>query len=274
MSTLQALLLGIIQGATEFLPVSSSGHLALLPWWFGWDIPDDLIFAVAVHLGTLTAVLIYFWRDWLAVLQGAVHIVRTRRLDTQDSRLLGLLAIGTLPILLAALLQSLLEDVFQAPAVVAICLLGTALLLTISEKLSERQHNARTPLIEMSWLDALLVGMAQLLAILPGISRSGSTIAAGLARGITREDAARYSFLLGTPAILGAGLLTAIQAASGNGSTLEWRVLLTGFISAAVVGYAAIAFLLAFVRRNKLYGFAIYCAAFGLITLAAILLGR
>lgn len=274
MSTLQALILGIVQGATEFLPVSSSGHLALIPWWIGWDIPEDLIFAVAAHLGTLTAVLIYFWRDWLAVLRGALHIATTRRVNTDESRLVGLLAVGTLPIVLGAMLHGLLEDLFQAPAVVAVCLLGTALLLTVSERLSARQTANQTPIEGMTWLDALLIGMAQLLAILPGISRSGSTIAAGLARGISREDAARYSFLLGTPAILGAGLITAIQAAGGYGGTVEWPTLLVGFMSAAVVGFAAIALLLAFVRRHKLYGFAIYCAAFGLVTLAAILLGR
>ena len=274
MNVIQALILGIIQGATEFLPVSSSGHLVLIPWWLNWDIPDDLLFAVAVHLGTLLAVLVYFRKDWLAVLRGLGHVARTRTINTPDSRLVGLLFIGTLPILIAVVLEGLLEDVFQAPAVVAVCLLITAGLLTLSEILSRDSSKARTALESMRWADALRIGFAQLVAILPGISRSGSTIAAGLALGIKREDAARYSFMLGTPAILGAGLITALKAFSGYDSALDWSVILVGFTSAAIVGYASIAFLLSFVRQRKLYSFAIYCACFGLISLVAALLGR
>ncbi len=274
MDILQAMILGIIQGATEFLPVSSSGHLALVPWWLNWNIPDDLAFAVAVHMGTLIAVLIYFRKDWLAVLRGALNIVRTRSLNAPESALLILLIVGTLPMIIGALLQEVLGDVFDSPAIVALFLLGTAALLVVSEQISKARPADRKTINSMRWQDALRIGFAQLIAILPGISRSGSTIAAGLALGIKREDAARFSFMLGTPAILAAGLLTAVQSLNGSNSGLEWSVILVGFASAAVIGYASIALLLAIVRRHRLYGFAAYCALFGLITLAAVLLGQ
>ncbi|MBN2471666.1 MAG: undecaprenyl-diphosphate phosphatase, partial [Anaerolineae bacterium] len=263
-----------IQGATEFLPISSSGHLALVPWWFHWDIPDDLVFVVAVHMGTLIAVLIYFRKDWLAVLHGAVSILRTRTLNGPDSTLVWLLVVGTLPMIIGALLQEPLENLYQNPAAVAVFLLGTAGLLTLSELLSKNATVARKSVQDMGWQDALRIGFAQLIAILPGISRSGSTIAAGLALGIKREDAARFSFMLGTPTILAAGALTGIQGLDGFEGGIEWPVILAGFASAAVVGYGAIALLIAVVRRHRLYGFAIYCAFFGLITLVAVLLGR
>jgi undecaprenyl-diphosphatase len=274
-SLFQALILGIVQGATEFLPVSSSGHLALLPWWLGWNIPDDLVFAVAVHLGTLLAVVIYFRRDWIRVFQGGLQLLRTHRVVTPESSLFLMIVVGSIPVgLLGTTLSHVLENVFQAPAVVSVFLLITAGLLTFSEKTTDTLHLAPHPVETMTWRDALFIGLAQLAALLPGISRSGSTIAAGLFRGIDRADSARFSFMLGTPAIIGAGLLTSLNAWREHNVTLEVLPVIVGFASAAVVGYIAIAFLLAFVRQRRLYGFAVYCTVVSLVTLAAVLLGR
>jgi undecaprenyl-diphosphatase len=273
-SLLQAIILGIVQGATEFLPISSSGHLVLVPWWLNWDIPADLVFTVAVHLGTLVAVLVYFWRDWLRVLQGAWKIVTTRRIDDPDSRLFLFLIVGSIPVgIIGALFASEIEQAFQQPAAAAGFLLVTAALLVFSELRTNSQAANRT-LNDMSWLDAILVGVAQLLALFPGVSRSGSTIAAGLFRGITRPDAARFSFLLGTPAIIGAGLITGLDLIQSPEAAGELPLLLAGFISAGIVGYASIAFLLTHLRKRRLYIFAAYCTVVGLLSLLVALAGR
>ncbi|GAB4570983.1 MAG: undecaprenyl-diphosphatase UppP [Anaerolineae bacterium] len=275
MTILHALILGIIQGATEFLPISSSGHLALLPWWFGWEIPNNIVFVVAVHLGTLVAVVLYFWEDWLGIARGAWELVSHRRVNSAESRLFLAIVIGSLPIaLVGAFLSQVLDQVFETPAVVALFLLVTAALLTFSERKSVGDAGHFRHLENIRWQDALFVGLAQLIALLPGISRSGSTIAAGLFRGIDRTDSARFSFLLGTPAILGAGLVTVLHANEAMPAAIDPLPILVGFGSAAVVGYLAIALLLNVVRRHRLYGFAAYCVIFATLSLGAVIIGR
>lgn len=274
MTLLQAIILGIIQGATEFLPISSSGHIILVPWWFGWDVPVDLAFVVATHLGTLLAVLVYFWRDWLDVAKGALKIVQTRSFEDPSSKLVGWLIIGTIPVaILGFLLADALENIFYTPIIAAFFLLVTAGLLLLSEYLSKRLAAAHT-LETMKAADVWIIGIAQVLALLPGVSRSGSTIAAGLSRGLSRPDAARFSFLLGTPAILGAGILTLKTLLETGEMSNQPVVVLAGAISAAIVGYISIAILLNYLRRHRLYIFAAYCAAFGLVSLVALLIGR
>lgn len=271
---IEAILLGILQGATEFLPISSSGHLVLVPWWLGWEDPP-LTFDVMVHLGTLVAVLAFFWRDWLTLLRAGWTALKTRSIQTSsdqelDARLLLLLIVASVP---AALVGLLLESVFEeisTPPVVAALLLVTAGLLVYSE----RHATSDRTLGSFTLRDALTVGLAQAFAILPGISRSGSTIAAGITRGLPRREAARFSFLLGTPIILAAGGKQALDLILGNEPLGEGMALalLAGFLSAAIVGYACIWFLMRLLQRRRLYGFAIYCAVFGTLSLLVALL--
>lgn len=270
MSILEALVLGVVQGATEFLPVSSSAHLVMVPWWFEWDKPP-LVFDIAVHLATALAVITYFWRDWLRLVAAGWAILRKRAITEPDEWLVILIIIATIP---AAVLGYLFEDYFESTfsdvPMTAVQLLITAGILVVTEQYVTAV-GAKTA-EEQTWFDATIVGLAQAVAILPGISRSGSTIAAGLFRKVTRAEATRFSFLMSLPVILGAGVQQLLNVITGEitvDGTLTTRIIV-GFIASLVVGYASIAFLLGFVRRRKLYPFAVYCVAFSLITLAAI----
>jgi len=257
----QAFLLGALQGATEFLPVSSSGHLVLAPWLLGWPV-SSLAFDAVVHWGTALAVIVYFRRDWLSLVK------ETRSFE---KNLLSLILLGTLP---AALIGYLLEDFFEGmfarPVAAAGFLLVTAALLALTEWLGRRERDLDT----LDWLDALLVGLAQALAILPGISRSGATIAAGLARGLKREPAARFSFLLATPIILGAGLLKVMGLAQAGDIAAQAPTLIVGFLSAGAVGLGCVHFLMRYLQRRRLYPFAVYCAVVGVVCLLVALARR
>lgn len=263
MSLIQALVLGIIQGATEFLPVSSSGHLVLVPWLLGWhDVGEsNLAFDALVHWGTLVAVLAYFWRDLWRILGAVGAGIWSRDLMGQaDARLGWFIALGSIPaVLVGVFLENWFERVFGNPLAAASLLFGTAGLLYYSERAGRRDRNLGT----MNWADAIWIGLAQALAILPGISRSGATISAALVKGIKREDAARYSFLLGVPAVVGAGAWQLIKLAQSGALPGQLGSLLVGFVSSAVVGFLAIHGLLLFVRKRPLYPFAVYCALFG-----------
>ncbi len=273
----RALFLGFLQGATEFLPISSSGHLVLVPWLLGWPIPD-LAFDTLVHWGTTVAVIAYFWRDWVALLRGAWRGLRTRSLSDPNARLLVLLILATIPGALAgALLEDFFEGMFARPAAAAGFLLLTAAILTLAESAWARRSslpddNSPRPLSALSWLDALTVGVAQAVAILPGVSRSGATIAAGLGRGLEREAAARFSFLLSTPIILGAGAVQMLQLFQAGDWAGEATALIVGFLAALLSGGLSIHFLLRYVRRRPLYPFALYCALLGITGLVAAVL--
>ena len=266
MDILQALILGIVQGATEFLPVSSSGHLVLVPWWLGWD-PPDLVFDTTLHLGTIIAVIVFFYRDLLEIAVAWLRGLAQRKM-TSKAWLGWWLILGTIP---AALLGVLLEDFFQslfgAPATVAGLLLVTGFILAIAERLGSRQRS----LDELGWLDAVVIGCGQALAIAPGISRSGTTIAAGLLRGLRREEAARFSFLLSIPIIVGTGLVQLYHLTKAVQPAGQTTVLALGFVAAAVTGYLAIRFLLHYLQQHNLYPFAIYCWVVGLVSLVAAL---
>ncbi|MBC7226198.1 MAG: undecaprenyl-diphosphate phosphatase [Thermoflexales bacterium] len=273
---LRALFLGLLQGATEFLPVSSSGHLVLVPWLLGWPIPG-LAFDTLVHWGTAVAVIAYFWRDWAALIRGAWHGLRTRSLNDPATRLLLLLIVATIPGALAgALLEDFFEGMFARPAAAAGFLLLTAAILTLAESAwARRSASGGDPpraLSALSWPDALTVGLAQAVAILPGVSRSGATIAAGLGRGLDRESAARFSFLLSTPIILGAGAMQVLKLFRAGGWAGEAPTLIVGFLAALVSGGLSIHFLLRYVRRRPLYPFALYCALLGILGLAVAVL--
>lgn len=272
MDFIQAIILGLVQGLTEFIPVSSSAHLVLVPWALGWASPG-LAFDTMLHWGTLLAVVGYFWREWMRIISGFVRSLLRRgpwrttpgsRLADGDARLAWWIILGSIPAaVLGYLFSDFFEELFDNAAAVGGFLLVTALILTLSERLGRRVRN----LDSMNLPDALLIGLAQAIAIAPGISRSGATIATGLARGLKREDAARFSFLLGTPAIFGAGLLQLVKMVEAGSLAQDALYLLVGFLVAAISGYLCIRFLLAYLRRGRLYPFAAYCAVIGAATL-------
>ena len=266
MTFVQALLLGILQGATEFLPVSSSGHLVIFPHLLGWPEPG-LTFDTLLHLGTLAAVVFYFRRELWQLAVAVWDSLRRRSLDTAEARLAWFLVLATIPgALLGFLFEDQVEQLFGMPRTVAIFLLVTAALLALSELLSRRNRGLET----LTWRDALLIGLAQAAAILPGLSRSGATIAAGLLLGYRREESTRFSFLLAIPIVLGGGLYQLLKLVmagfSGVGS-----LALVGMLAAALVGYAAVSGLLALVRRHALWPFVAYCALLGVLVLTGIL---
>ena len=248
---LEAILWGLVQGLTEFLPISSSGHLVLVPAFLGVE-PPDLATSALLHLGTLAAVLIYYRRD-------LAKIVRFRR-DPEARHILLLLIIGTIPATIGILLERQLELFQESVTAVAIALLVTGLVLVISGFIARR---AKT-LEQATNNDAVLIGIAQATALLPGISRSGMTITASLGRGFSAEQAARFSFLLAIPAIAGGGLIETIQLAGEGGISAELWV---GVLVAAVSGYLAIAFLIRTLVRIGLRPFALYCFVVGILAL-------
>lgn len=269
MTLLQALVLGIVQGVTEYIPVSSSAHLVLVPWLLGWP-EAGFVFDVLVQWGTLVAVILYFWRDLTMLIAAALQGLATGRpLATADARLAWLIVVGSLPAgVLGLLFKEDFKRVFSAQTSVAALLLVTGLLLVLSERLGTRTR----PLSTLTWLDAFIVGLAQALSILPGISRSGATMAAGLGRHLDREAAARFSFLLSIPALLGAGIVALKDLADMGNVLIALPVLATGFIAAAITGYLCIAALLAYLRRRSLTVFAVYCWLFGGLSLLIALL--
>ncbi len=252
----QAIILAIVQGATEFLPVSSSAHLIVVPWVLGW--PDQgLTFDVALHVGTLAAVLLYFWRTWLDILLG-------------NRRLLGLLVVATIPAgVVGLILEHYVETTLRSPFVIAGTTIGIALLMAWSERVTR----ARREIEQLGLADSLIVGGAQALAVVPGVSRSGVTIAAALFRDVRRSDAARFSFLMATPVIAGAGLKKLMELRH-QGLPAEMRApFLVGMAVAALVGYAVIAFFIRYLQTHTLKIFIYYRLLFGvLLILLAILL--
>ena len=266
MTTLQAFILGLVQGLTEFLPVSSSGHLVLVPWWLGWDNPS-LAFDTLLHWGTLLAVVIFFWRDWWEMLMALVHKVQGKPTEGKDHLLFAIL-IGTIPAaLLGFLFQDFFESLFGQPAAVAVFMIITGLLLVFAERWTKTHQQGRS-MEKLSYWDALLVGVGQALAIAPGISRSGSTIAAGLMRGLDRPTAAKFSFLLGTPIIFGAGLLKLKDLVDMGTGDMGMTPLIVGFLTAFIAGILAIRYLLKYLQHHTLYIFAYYVWAVALLSLA------
>lgn len=268
MNIVQALVLGIVQGATEFVPISSSGHLVLVPWLLDWPEPG-LVFDTIVHWGTLVAVLAVFWRDLVALAQAWARSLVERSLDSTEAQLAWLIIVGTLPAALMGFLwEDFFESLFRSPGWVAALLLVTGVILALSERLGKRQRSMG----DLSWLDSVLIGLAQGLAIAPGISRSGATMAMGLLRGVKREAAARYSFLLATPIILGAGLLPLAELFRAEVVGAVLPPLIIGFLAAAISGYLCIRVLLAYLQRGRLYVFAIYCWLAGIMSLTLALM--
>lgn len=262
MNILEATALGLVQGATEFLPVSSSGHLVLIPYFLKLSQPT-VFFDVVLHLGTLTALLIYFRNDLIKIL--ASFLPNSEHLDRGASRkLLGWLLLATIPaVLLGFFFKDFLESWFSNPRAVSIFLVVTGIVLYTGEKIGMK----RKDLTSIDWKDSILIGLAQAFAIIPGISRSGATISAGLIRDLNREDSARFSFLLAIPITAGAGFVKFVDASKTlSGQSLV--LLAAGFLTALITGWLAIRFFLRFVRENKLSYFAWYCLILGTMSFA------
>ena len=252
----QALILGIVQGLTEFLPISSSAHLILFPWFFGWTdtLVDTLSFDVALHAGTLVAILWYFWSDWIELIRGFLRILGKRRVVGANERLILYIILATIPAALAGLfLEKTVAETFRNPLLISLPLIAFSFLMIYAEK----RPNPARPLNKITLRDSILIGVAQAVALLPGVSRSGITITAGLFRGYEREAATRFSFLLSTPAIAGAATLHLRHIFSGPGFQ-DGHIFAIGFFSSAVSGYLAIAFLMKYLRRHTLNVFAGY----------------
>lgn len=282
----QAIVLGIVQGLTEFLPISSSGHLVIFPWLFDWETPG-LAFDAALHLGTLVAVIAYFSKDISRMLRSIPYALTnwrsllSRSADDDEhpqfeARLGWLIVVATLPGLVAGVLaQGAIDDFFHADettdraiATIATMLIVVGVILWLAEKIATR----RMVIGGMRWTDALVIGCAQALALIPGTSRSGATITAGLFRGLKRADAARFSFMAGMPLVLAAGLKSVYDAAQEGMSRGEIELFLAGGISAALVGFLTIFGLLRFLQSNSTKVFVVYRIAFGLFLFGLIIL--
>jgi undecaprenyl-diphosphatase len=250
LTVFQAFVLGVLQGLAEFLPISSSAHLALAPWVFGWEDPG-LAFDVALHLGTLATVLWFFRKEWGALIVSALSIVRTRKIRTPEEWRVIFLIIGTAPGAVAGLLlEDAAETAFRTPALMATTLIIMGGLLWASDRFSSQRRSIN----DMTWRDALLIGIAQACALVPGFSRSGSTITGARLLGLDRTSAAVFSFLLSMPITAAAAILKVPDAVK-EGVSLP---LVVGVISAAVSSWLAIAVLLKYVSRNSFGLFAVY----------------
>jgi undecaprenyl-diphosphatase len=250
----EAIFLGIVQGLTEFLPISSSGHLILAEWATGWkgELINNLTFDVSLHLGTLFAVLWYFWRDWLRFGEATINVVRGKAAD-YEARLVAYLVIATIPAAVIGMkFEDTVETAFRNPLLVAAALAVGSLIMWLADRYSSQERR----LASMTLPHALLVGFAQAVALVPGISRSGITISAGLSAGYRREDAARFSFLLSTPVIGGAAVLKLRHLTVHSTDAMLGFVL--GTASSAIVGYLAIKLLIKYLERHSMNVFVWY----------------
>jgi undecaprenyl-diphosphatase len=250
----EAIILGIVQGITEFLPISSSAHLILMPWMFGWQgtLIDSLNFDVALHAGTLVAILAFFWRDWLDLLRKFFAGINDGTWKTGEGRLVWFIVLATIPAgVLGVKYEHVVEESFRNPLLIAASLIVISIVMWAADRFSAK----RADIDRMTLGHAVLIGCAQAIALVPGVSRSGSTIIAGLMTGYTRESAARFSFLLSTPVIAGAAVLKLHKLHLAPGEALPFAL---GTAFSAVVGYLSIKFLLQYLNRHSLNLFVWY----------------
>lgn len=257
----QSFILGLLQGLAEFLPISSSAHLAIAPWLFHWPDPG-LAFDVALHFGTLIAVLWYFSGEWISLLRAAGQIISTRKIVTVEQKRAAFLVVATIPGgIFGLLLEKKAETAFRNPALIACALIVLGILLWAADRFAR----ADKPITHMTWRDAILIGVAQVFALIPGVSRSGSTITAGRALGYDRNGAAAFSFLLSMPIIAAAVILKVPHVMRESGMSLP---LLVGVATSAISGWLAISVLLKFVSRHSYGVFAWYRVLLGVGVLA------
>jgi len=269
MTYLSAILLGLVQGIAEFLPISSSGHLAVLQSFFKLSGDGSVFFDVLLHLGTLVAVIVAYHSEIGELLREffrMIHLVRTPagvKPDRPARRMILMLVIATLPLFLILPIKDTVEALYTNTFFVGFALIVTGLLLFFSDRMSRGTKSERS----MTLLDAVVVGVGQAIAVVPGLSRSGTTIAAGLSRGFDRTFAVKFSFLLSIPAVLGANILSLVDALKAGVNTAMLPKYLIGVLVAMVSGYAAIRFLRYIAAKGRFSGFAYYCWGAGAITL-------
>ena len=271
MRLLDAILLGLVQGLAEFLPISSSGHLSVFQNFFGLSTSgtDNLFFDVLLHLGTLSAVFVAYWGEIKAMVLEFFSMVGLRKLpkgqkpDRLSRRLIVFIILGTLPLCVVLPVKDLVDGLYSNTIFIGFAFLLTGTLLFVSDRMSRGNKDLKSATLA----DVLLVGCAQAVAVVPGLSRSGSTVAAGMARGFSREFAVKFSFLLSIPAVLGANLLSMVDAIQEG---IDWSLMpayLVGVITAAVSGYLAIRLLKFITQRGSFGAFCYYCWGAGLVTL-------
>jgi undecaprenyl-diphosphatase len=262
MTVFQAVVLGIVQGLGEFLPISSSAHLVLTPWVFGWPDPG-LAFDVALHVGTLVAVLWYFRTEWVKLTKAGIALLRTRRADTEEKQRLLYIVVATIPAAIAGLLlEEYAESTFRSPTLIAFTLIVMGIVLWAADRYAPRDR----PLGNMRVRDALLVGLAQIFALMPGVSRSGATMTAARGLRFDRQSAAVFSFLMSMPITAAAAVLKAPTLLRADDRT----TLLVGILAAALSGWLAIAVLLRYVSRHSYGLFAVYRVVLGAAILALV----
>lgn len=261
MTVFQAIVLGIVQGLAEFLPISSSAHLTLAPWALGWQDPG-LAFDVALHAGTLSALAWFFRRDWIELMAAAWSIVVTRRIVTMMQKRVLLLVVATIPGGIAGkLLNDYAEQTFRSPVLIACALMIMGILLWAADKWARQNRT----MLDLTMRDAIVVGLSQVFALIPGVSRSGSTMTAGRVLGLERESAARFSFLMSMPITAAAVAVKLPEAVQSQPAMLP---LVAGILAAAISGWVAIAVLLKFVSKHSFGVFALYRLLLGAAVLA------
>ena len=262
MTVFQAVVLGLVQGLAEFLPISSSAHLVLVPWVFGWPDPG-LAFDVALHVGTLVAVLWYFRDEWVRLTQSAFALLRTRRVDTEEKRRFLHIVVATIPAAIGGLLlEDYAESTFRSPSLIAITLMVMGVVLWAADRYAPRDR----PLGSMTVRDAVLIGLAQVFALVPGVSRSGSTMTAGRALRLDRQAAAMFSFLMSMPITAAAAVLKVPALLRSDDLT----TLVVGILASAASGWLAIAVLLRYLSKHSFGVFALYRLALGALILAIV----
>ncbi|MCI4626537.1 MAG: undecaprenyl-diphosphate phosphatase [Candidatus Magnetoovum sp. WYHC-5] len=251
----KAAVLGAVQGISEFLPISSTAHLILTPWFMGWNgLIDTLSFDVALHGGTLAAILVYFYKDWFDII-------------TKKHALLVLLIIATIPgAVLGKLFGDVVETALRSPAVISISLVTIGIFMLLAEKVSRKQRSVATLTIS----DAIILGLAQAVALIPGVSRSGITIAAGLVTNLKREEAAKMSFLMSAPIIAGATLLHTVEVFKTPTATHNGKLFMAGIITSFITGILSIGFLMKFFKKFSLNIFVYYRFILAIIILATL----
>ena len=267
-TVVQALVMGLVQGLTEFLPVSSTGHLILVPFLAGWDdaFIRSLAFSVMLHLGTLLALLVYFRAEWVRLVPAAIATIRDRSMQgDEDRRLAWLLLASTIPAAIAGVvLNDLIETSFRQVELVALTLVIGGIILALADRFGAKSRSIE----DVTFPIAIGIGVAQALALVPGISRSGISIAAARMVGMDRESAARFAFLMATPITAGAGLFEVRKLIAGEGGVdVSIAPLVVGLVAAAISGMAAIHFMLAFLRRQSLDVFVLYRFALAAVVL-------
>jgi undecaprenyl-diphosphatase len=274
MSIFQAFILGLVQGLTEYIPVSSTAHLILVPWLLGWNFSQEtkFVFDVLVQWGTLVGVMIYFWRDIVAIIRAVINgLLQRKPFGTRDARVGWLVIIATIPAVIAGVLfKKYVEQLYSLYIVIAVVLILGGFLMLAAERWGKRQRGVE----KMTVVDSIIIGVWQVLAMIPGISRSSATISGAMLRDFTREDAARFSFLMSIPALLGAGVVALKDLFEVQGLLASLAApLAVGFITAAISGYLSIRWLLSYLKSRPLNRFVLYRFAFGTLCIIVILLG-